>query len=126
MKPARRKQRREPTIALINIVFLMLVFFMVAGALAPPLDRDLKLVKTGELDGVAPPDALVVHPDGTLSYRGDPVADAASYLAARDGDGPVRLVPDRDLPAGSLVALARDLRLAGADRVVIVTERALE
>lgn len=126
MKPARRKKRREPTIALINIVFLMLVFFMVAGALAPPLDRELKLVKTGELDGVAPPDALVVHPDGTLSYRGDPVADAASYLAAQDGEGPVRLVPDRDLPAGSLVALARDLRLAGAKSVVIVTERALE
>ena len=29
--------RREPTIALINVVFLMLVFFMVAGTIAPRL-----------------------------------------------------------------------------------------
>ncbi|HBR39356.1 MAG TPA: biopolymer transporter ExbD, partial [Sulfitobacter pontiacus] len=38
---AKSKPQREPTIALINIVFLMLVFFMVAGTLAQPLDPDL-------------------------------------------------------------------------------------
>ena len=43
---AKSKPQREPTIALINIVFLMLVFFMVAGTLAQPLDPDLKLVET--------------------------------------------------------------------------------
>lgn len=54
IKP-RQRSKREPTIALINIVFLMLVFFMVAGTLAQPLDPELKLVKTEELDGIAPP-----------------------------------------------------------------------
>ncbi len=34
MRRARTASKREPTIALINIVFLMLVFFMVAGTLA--------------------------------------------------------------------------------------------
>lgn len=38
MRAHRQKSEREPTIALINIVFLMLVFFMVAGTLAAPLD----------------------------------------------------------------------------------------
>lgn len=128
MKRLRRKSTREPTIALINIVFLMLVFFMVAGALAPPLDGALKLVETAELDTVSPPDALVVHPDGRLSYRGDDVASAAAWLAEQgmEEDAPVRLVPDRDLPAADLVALARDLRTAGAARVLVVTERGLE
>lgn len=130
MKPARRRQRREPTIALINIVFLMLVFFMVAGTLAAPLDKDLQLVDTNDLDGVSPPDALVVHPDGRLSYRGEDVADAAGYVTAQRAEvaepGPVRLVPDRNLPADQLVALARDLRQAGATGVIIVTERGLE
>lgn len=129
MKPRRRKSTCEPTIALINIVFLMLVFFMVAGALAPPMDKDLALVQTSDLDGVSPPDALVIHPDGRLTYRGAPVADAAGYITLRADDpgaDVVRLVPDRDLPAAQLVALAADLRGAGAARVVIVTERGLQ
>ncbi|WP_136636039.1 ExbD/TolR family protein [Pseudooceanicola onchidii] len=129
MKRKRERSKREPTIALINIVFLMLVFFMVAGSLAPPLDKDLALVDTRDLDGVAPPDALVVHPDGRLSYRGEAIVDAAAYLAGSDGDAETkvaRIVPDRNLPAGQLVALARDLRVAGATSVLIVTERGLE
>lgn len=128
MRRLRRKSAKEPTIALINIVFLMLVFFMVAGALAPPLDPALALVKTADLDTVSPPDALVVHPDGRLSYRGEDVASAAAWLQAQapGDDAAVRVVPDRDLPASDLVSLARTLRQAGAARVVIVTERGLE
>lgn len=128
MKRLRRKSAKEPTIALINIVFLMLVFFMVAGALAPPLDPSLALVKTEELDSVAPPDALVMHPDGRLSYRGDDVASVEAWLGenAPEEGAAVRVIPDRELPAAQLVDLARDLRTAGASRVVIVTERGLE
>lgn len=128
IKP-RQRSKREPTIALINIVFLMLVFFMVAGTLAQPLDPELKLVKTKELDGIAPPDALVVHADGRLSYRGADVASAEAYLSAREAEGEeiaVRLVPDRDLDAGALVTLTAELRRAGAARVLVVTERGLQ
>lgn len=125
---ARPRRTREPTIALINIVFLMLIFFLVAGTLARPLDRDLTLVRTADLDGRAPADALVVHSDGRLSWQGAPVASEAHFLA----DLPetmretARLLPDRDLPAATLVSLGRSLRAAGAQRVVIVTERALK
>ncbi|THH35151.1 biopolymer transporter ExbD [Aliishimia ponticola] len=129
MRPlAKRKRDREPTIALINIVFLMLVFFMVAGTLAPPLDRSLKLVETRELDGAAPPDALIVHPDGRLVYRGDIQLDAASFIAAlpEEDREVVRLLPDRDLPARDLVSLTRALREAGAQKVLLVSERAMQ
>ncbi|WP_297770972.1 biopolymer transporter ExbD, partial [uncultured Roseovarius sp.] len=93
--------RREPTIALINIVFLMLIFFMAAATLAPPLDGALKLVRTADLEGRAPTDALVVHADGRLTYRGEAVADAAAYIAAlpEDARETVRIVPDAALPA---------------------------
>ncbi|MFU1477861.1 ExbD/TolR family protein [Roseovarius sp. C7] len=129
IKP-RQRSKREPTIALINIVFLMLVFFMVAGTLAQPLDPELKLVKTEELDGIAPPDALVVHADGRLSYRGEAVASGAAFLADREADAgediTVRLVPDRALEAAALVKLTAELRRAGAARVLVVTERGLQ
>lgn len=128
MRHPRSRSDREPTTALINIVFLMLIFFLVAGTLAPSLDKDLRLVRTKDLDPQAPADALVVHPDGRLSMRGVTVIDAATYYAELDEDARkrVRVVPDQDLPASALVAVGRDLRSAGADSVVIVTERGLE
>ena len=119
------RTRREPTIALINIVFLMLIFFMAAATLAPPLDGALKLVRTADLEGRAPPDALVVHADGRLAYRGAAVADAAAYMAQVGAEEVVRIVPDAELPAPDLIRLGEALRRAGASRVVMVTERGL-
>ncbi|MBT0958564.1 biopolymer transporter ExbD [Alphaproteobacteria bacterium KMM 3653] len=127
-KLAKGKPQREPTIALINIVFLMLVFFMVAGTLAQPLDPALRLVQTEGLEGRAPPDALVVHADGRLGFRGDAPADAEAFVAglSEEERAVVRLVPDRALPALELVALTRALRAAGAQKVMLVTERGLQ
>lgn len=127
-RPEKARQHREPTIALINIVFLMLVFFMVAGTLSRPLDPVLTLVETRTLDGNTPPRALVVYPDGRLAYEGQAQSDAATFVATlpEEERHMVRLVPDRALPAQSLVALTRDLLAAGAQRVVLVTQRALE
>lgn len=119
---------REPTIALINVVFLMLIFFMIAGTLAAPMDGDLTLVQTETLEGGAPPDTLVVHADGRLSWRGEAVDTAAAFMDGQpDGgqDRTLRIVPDRALPAAILVRLSSELRAGGAARVMVVTERAL-
>lgn len=127
-KLAKEKPQREPTIALINIVFLMLVFFMVAGTLAQPLDPALTLIKTRDLEGRAPPDALVVHADGRIEYRGTDQQDVTTFLTNLEDKErtTIRLVPDRALPAQKLVTLTRELRAAGAQKVLLVTERALK
>ncbi|MEI4197072.1 ExbD/TolR family protein [Roseovarius sp. E0-M6] len=124
---ARPKPTREPTIALINIVFLMLVFFMVAGTLAQPLDKAVTLVRTADLEGRATPDALVVHADGQLWYRGQKIESISTFLTLLDAPArtSVRIVPDRDLAAHQLVSLAARLRAEGAERVLIVTERGI-
>lgn len=128
MRRARTASKREPTIALINIVFLMLVFFMVAGTLAQPIDSDLRLVRTADLEGRPPPDALVIRADGTMNYRGEPVTKAEDYMQgiSSAASPEIRLVPDRDLPASQLVRIARKLRALGAGRIMIVTERGLD
>ena len=125
--PAPRR-RPEPTIPLINIVFLMLIFFIAAATLATPLDGDLRLVRTADLEGHAPPDALVIHEDGRLSFRGKALPDARAYMSALADDDreTVRIVPDAALPAADLIRLGAGLRAAGAGCVVMVTERGLE
>ena len=122
-KPPRRKP--EPTIALINIVFLMLVFFLVAGTVAAPLDPGLTLVKVADLDQTPPPDALVIAADGRLSHRGVELTSPSAFMSRQDALKTVRLLPDRDLPARALVAIAGELKAAGADQILIITERGL-
>lgn len=123
----RKKAEREPTIALINIVFLMLIFFLVAGTIARPLEKDLALVSTADLEGRVPANALVIHRDGALSWRGEPVESEAAFLSGlppAERAAP-RIMPDRDLPAERLVQIGRALRGGGAEKVMIVTERGL-
>lgn len=120
--PPRRP--RDSTIPLINVVFLMLIFFLITGTIAPPLDPDLALVDTSGLEGSEPPDALVLRADGTLSFRGNPT-DPAAYMAGH-GPEPVRIVPDRAAAARRLVEVTGALRRLGAPSVILVTERALK
>lgn len=128
MKRSARRRGQEPTIALINIVFLMLIFFLVAGTIAPPISPGLTLVRTADMAGAAPADALMIHADGRLTHQGAPVATPQAFVDALsvDARARVRVVPDRDLPARALVDLGRALRGAGAGAVVIVTERGLQ
>lgn len=125
-RAARRKP--EPTIGLINIVFLMLIFFLVAGSVAPPLDPDLTLATGEDLTGRAPPDALVLRADGSTHFRGQPT-DIDAYFATRSDAGEditaARVVPDRDVPARRLMEVTMALREAGAEAVFVVTEREL-
>ena len=124
IRPAPRRRSRDSTIALINVVFLMLIFFLIAGTVAPPLDPSLELVDTSGLEGREPPDALVLHKNGTLSFRGAPT-DPGIYMADH-GTGPVRIVPDRDASGPRLIEVTGALRRLGAPSVILVTERALE
>lgn len=129
LSPLPQRRRAEPMIALINIVFLMLVFFLVASAIAPPLDRGIALIEADRLEGRAPPDAAVIRADGSLVYGGSevtPAAYLATRLSKRPGELALRLVPDRNLPATQLLGIAGTLRRGGATDIWIVTARGLE
>ncbi|SOE18872.1 biopolymer transport protein ExbD [Hoeflea halophila] len=124
-----KRSKPEPTIALINIVFLMLIFFIVAAQIAPPLEGDLNLVSTADLENREPPDALVVMPDGLMQYRGALVTPAHYVIikqeSAPEGLKTIRLVPDRDLAAVKLIEIGNELRGLGAEKIMLVTEQGL-
>lgn len=147
VRQAPPKRQAESTISLINIVFLMLIFFLIAGQLAPPVDPDVTLAETTDAPPLAPPDALFADSEGRLSHRGQPV-EIAAYLAALGADGPasglapgpapgpapgedagtggpaVLLAVDRDLDAARMLEIADQLYRAGAGKVSLVTRGA--
>lgn len=122
-----RRRKGETTLALINIVFLMLVFFLVAGRIARPAPAEMTLARLSSGIPVAPPDTLAIRADGQLFWQGN-AASAAPYAAAlKPQPGGVtiaRLMPDRDLAAETLLQVTRALRLAGASEVRLVGARA--
>lgn len=129
-RPAPRP-RGEPTIALINIIFLMLIFFMIAGTLTPSLDSRIALVETAKLEGRAPPDVAVILSDGSLTYRENPITVGEIVTLARESsteaDSPaIRIVPDRTLSADTLLRIASELRAAGGGDIWLVTEKGVK
>lgn len=126
-------RQRESTIALINIVFLMLIFFLIAGTLAPPMDSEVALIKTADAERAEPPDALFVTADGQLRTRGE-ATDVNSFVTRLKAEEAIegaselsaRVAADRDLPATRLVDVVAELREAGVGKIRVVTERAAE
>ncbi|MBD3763588.1 MAG: biopolymer transporter ExbD [Rhodobacterales bacterium] len=122
--PAARPRRRRPDLTpMIDVVFLLLVFFMLASRFG--VDRALPLAPASAGAGYAGPPRLVqVGPDGALTLNGVPVAptDLAAALAllrtAPDDIVVLRARDGADLQAlvGAMEALSR----AGQSRLVLV------
>lgn len=132
------KPRGENTIALINIVFLMLIFFLIAGTIAPPMDSEVELIKAAEARSIEPPWALFVTEKGELKYQGEAVTPKR-FVELRQNDEPsapvvpsgeetaigpaVKLAADGRLPAAMLIEVIDQLKSAGAGKISVITER---
>lgn len=136
-----RRPPLEPVLPLINVVFLLLIFFMVAGQLAPRPEGDAEAPGSESAATDENPDQLmlVLDTDGQLLHEGKPV-DAETVAAlvdarrgerqrqaanAEDGDAPgqepVRLLADAGTPLKNLRAKLDVLREAGIEEVRLVT-----
>lgn len=129
-----RKPPAENLLPMINVVFLLLVFFLIASKLTPP-----------EPFPVSPPEAeteaeadgnftLYLAADGTLGFR-DATGDTVALLALAEervahcdvvadctAEPPLLLLrADAGLPAARLAALLPRIGAAGFSRVDLVT-----
>ena len=120
ISPRPRRPPREPVVPMINVVFLLLIFFLMTAQISPSVPFDIDLPRAvGEED--AGDAALHVSARGAIAFdqaRGD----AALALAAQHGTGPLRLQADAALPAATLARILAQLSDLGASEVEIVTE----
>src|SRR5690554_7538712 len=100
--PASQRPDIEPVLPLINVVFLLLIFFMVAGRLAPSLPADVmppeSTVASGDNNE---PIRLVVDRAGRLLWHDEPMAlaDTPDVLDGVSKDRPVQLLTDAAVTA---------------------------
>lgn len=113
-------------IPLINVVFLLLIFFMLAGRLAPNDQVALDPPRSDSPQG-ARATSLVVLIDraGRIRLNGELLDDTrlTERIAEILADGPLRIQikADAALDALRLVALLEQLRAAGAEEVDLLT-----
>ncbi len=122
--PGRPAARREPgLVPLTDIVFLLLLFFMLAGQVRP---ADVAAVLPPGSASEARPEGdrveLLVEADGTLWLGSDRVdlAALAPALAARARKA-VLVKADADLPVATLRAVLAELRGAGVREAALAT-----
>ena len=113
--PIRRDNRRaEPLLPMIDVVFFLIVFFMIASRFAEPEPFSVARPVAGAEAEVAGEAALYVSAEGVVALRdGDGVAEgdaAVALLAARcagGGCGPVLIHADESAPAAVVVMNVR-------------------
>ncbi len=123
--PLRRPPERESTIPLINVVFLLLVFFIVAGTLSAPRDTGIDFATARGFDPAAlDPHLVYVDAAGGLRVAGRAVDVPGAIAAATAGDRPrLTVVPDRRLEAARFLAILAELRAATDRPIAILTQR---
>jgi len=110
---------------LINVVFLLLIFFMIVGSVSQVDPFDIEPPASDARETVGD-DAVVVHVDagGRLSVDGHvlDLAQLASGLSARLGrGGMVHIKADQGVEAIRVVAVLETLRGAGVQQVRLLT-----
>lgn len=127
----RRRTGQVPNLTpLIDIVFLLLVFFMLTSHFVQEqaLDIDLPVADSGEAVTEDNQLEVVLSPEGHLLIDDHIVetdnleAVLRQHLEGRD-DKLVRVRGDRGAPLGKAVSVLDAARKAGADGVDIVTEQ---
>ena len=127
----RRRSGQMPNLTpLIDIVFLLLVFFMLTSHFVQEqaIDIDLPVAESGEAVSEDSRLELVINADGRYLLD-DHFIEPESLEAvlrdklARRDDKSLRVRGDRHAPLGNAVSVLDAARRAGADGVDIVTEQ---
>ncbi|MEX0732326.1 MAG: biopolymer transporter ExbD [Aquisalimonadaceae bacterium] len=128
MPEPERREQGEQIIPLINIVFLLLIFFMLAGTLSAPdpFDIDPPEARQG-LSADEPQEGLLsISAAGGLAFEGDAIAmevlaDTVRTRLREDEMLRLTLKADAGVRATFLLDVMDALRNAGADSVLLLT-----
>ncbi|TCP60931.1 outer membrane transport energization protein ExbD [Rhodovulum bhavnagarense] len=120
-QPARRPAR-ESVVPMINVVFLLLVFFMISAQLAPPDPFEVTPPAATSDDPAQGAAVLHVAQDGALAYGAVRGEAALAALAEAEIDGPLMIRADKAAPGQVIAALIARLSAAGIGPLELIAE----
>ena len=126
-EPPRPRNDEERILPLINVVFLLLIFFMLAGKLAVSDPFEIAPPRSASEGPAEMQELLVlVGADGKLALDGEVLEEAALEAAIAERlsateDARVRLKADGRAEATQVIAVMELLRAAGVERLKLLT-----
>lgn len=113
-----RRPRAESIVPMINVVFLLLIFFLMTSRLAQPDPFEVAPPEAATGRDAAAEPVLYAGRNGRLHYSGLEGDAAVARLAAESRQADViRMRADAALEAAALARILRDLSAAGLRRV---------
>ena len=127
----REAQRSEldVSLAIVNIVLLLIFFFLATGRLLNPVGPELDLSETTELPlDQLPSPILIVGEDGSWQLDGQDVAQANLGVALDTLEQPVtlHLLIDRAAPANSMISVLNLPELAEREVKLVTLHKRLD
>ena len=118
------RPRLQPSLTpMIDVVFLLLVFFMLAARFGQDMSLPLSTASGGDVSWQGPPRLVEVDPKALLLngmvVAGDALATTLSPLMP-DPDAPVLLRAGQKTDLARFVAVIDDLHAAGFTQLIIV------
>ena len=139
-EPPRRKRRRPGLTPLIDVVFLLLVFFMLATSFGAEGSLPLRVGtqtatdrqdEAGDIDAEPEAIRIVLSAEGHVRVDGGPVrkdelSTAVARALANDRNRPVRVLSHADSELQAIVTVLAELERAGAGNVELVLASAAQ
>lgn len=126
----RPKNDDERILPLINVVFLLLIFFMLAGKLAASDPFEIAPPQSASESSIGAEVLLVqVGAEGQLALEGEiltksDLQTAVTERMSTDPNTPIQLKADAAAKATEVVAVMQLLRAAGVERLRLLTQPA--
>jgi len=115
MKFDRPTRRRTPesVVPMINVVFLLLIFFMMSARIAPTPPFDMTLPQATQDATQAEEESLYISAKGVVGYRGRFDQDAWGTLRSFDPSQKLTIRADANLPMPQLAKVMARLARIG-------------
>lgn len=116
-----RRPRTESIVPMINVVFLLLIFFLMTAQIAPPEPFQVMLPSAEREDPAEGEVTLYVSAEGLIGFLDFENDAAISEAVAIAGNEALMVRADAGVNASTVAALLRELAQAGAKDVTLVT-----
>tara|TARA_B100001175_G_C19411518_1_gene591394 strand:+ start:213 stop:599 length:387 start_codon:yes stop_codon:yes gene_type:complete len=117
----RRSGRNENFVPMINIIFLLLIFFMISAQIMPKEPFELVIPKSISKIQLLERDTLFISSDKTVYYNDAFNESAWIALGKRSTKTSLSLRADISLPASALTDLIARLKIIGITQVHLIT-----
>ena len=116
--PPRRRRRAENVVPMINVVFLLLIFFLISAQIAPAPPFDLRRVKVEDGAWQTLHDrTLWIDASGTLAYQA--ARGEAVWPLLQE---PLHIQADADVPARDVARILARIGQFGISDVTLITQ----